>query len=171
MKVEKPTKELIVNFIDKQTESEIDEVYKYILECKEYERDLFDIHTWDGFITISSIQIDCLSQLLSELLSFQQKTKYDFKILIKLNVIISLDGSNAFDTLNTFFTKPLEDAEFLCLATKFIMYDDDNYVMAAIGIEESTKLNLELSAIIEQEENLQLEYEKLFALVNKIIKN
>ena len=171
MKLNAPTKELIVTFVDNESQRETDEVYKYILEYIEYESFLFDIGMEGGLITVKSNEIDCLSELLTELFSLQQKTQYDFKVLIKMNIVIDVEDMDVFDFVNTIFSKPFEDAEFMCLTTKFIMYDNDIFIMVSIGMTSEKYVSLELSESIDQEVNLQVKYDKLLAVADKIIKH
>lgn len=119
---------------------------------------------------IKAEDIDELNKLRELSRTFLQKKKLKYNELFRTSIVIELPEEEAFKFLNMYFSKPYEEAEFLCVGTRFVCKEDNIVFLISMELENEKQISIEASDTVENNESIKQKYEKATTMIHKIVK-
>lgn len=166
MNLSKPKKSIIISFEEALTEDKYLNLKSYLCDMKgDFLYEIFDDRE---DMLISADDIGVLRTVLEELRKTFNKNSISYTTIFKIRLNVEVD--HALEFLSTYVNKQNIEMQAYCMEVKFICAHISSVYIVNMKLIEMDSITIEVSVDIEENVNMQNEYEKALAIVNKIIK-
>lgn len=122
-------------------------------------------------ISICYEDIDELNKRYIAINNLLWKEKIKHKTLFKINASVEFQEENeAFDFMEQYSSKPFEDAECLCLSTKFVCSDSERIFLVSLEAVNTDSILVEIFDWIEKNGDVKNKYNDALTILHKVIK-